>query len=175
MNMILRFIYLLLVVGQRKKVNMLDKVQTPFRVSFTDLDLLMHMNNGKYFSLMDLARLDMMIRCGAAKVLKDNKIYPVVAAETMVFKKSLKLFNTFYIETQVLGWDEKDFYLEQQFWREGEMYAKALVKARMLKKTGEKLSPADCLTLIGMSRNSPALPENLKTWLVSLETHTNNS
>jgi YbgC/YbaW family acyl-CoA thioester hydrolase len=108
MNMILRFIYLLLVVGQRKKVNMLDKVQTPFRVSFTDLDLLMHMNNGKYFSLMDLARLDMMIRCGAAKVLKDNKIYPVVAAETMVFKKSLKLFNTFYIETQVLGWDEKD-------------------------------------------------------------------
>jgi acyl-CoA thioesterase FadM len=169
MNMILRFIYLLIAVRFRKRVNLLDKVQTPFRVSITDLDLLMHMNNGKYFTLMDLARLDMMIRNGSATILRANNIYPVVAAETMIFKKSLKLFNKFYIETQVLGWDEKDFYLEQQFWCQGELYAKALVKARMLKKGGAKITPADCLTLIGQSVTSPTLPENLKVWLTSLE------
>ncbi|MES2217497.1 MAG: acyl-CoA thioesterase [Pseudomonadota bacterium] len=169
MNMILRFIYLLLVVSFRKKVKILDKVQTPFRVCITDLDLLMHMNNGKYFSIMDLARVDLMLRSGSAQILQTNGIYPVVVAETMHFRKSLKLFNTFNVETQLLGWDEKDFYVEQQFLRNDEIYARALVKARMLKRSGEKITPADCLTLVGSSRTSPPLPDYLKTWLTTTE------
>jgi acyl-CoA thioesterase FadM len=146
----------------------MDKAETSFRVWPTDLDILMHMNNGKYLSLMDLGRIDLMQRCGAAKVLKANKIFPVVAAETIHFRKSLKLFNSFIIESQLLAWDEKDFYLEQQFIRDGEVYARALVKARMLKKDG-KISPADCLTLLGESRTSPPQPEYLKAWLATAE------
>jgi YbgC/YbaW family acyl-CoA thioester hydrolase len=167
MNMIFRFIYLLLVSRFRKRAQLLEKVSTPFRVSITDLDLLMHMNNGKYLSLMDLARVDLMLRSGALQVLNHNKIYPVVAAETIHFKKSLKLFNKFDIQTQIMGWDEKDFYLEQEFFRNGEMYARAIVKARMLKSGGGKISPAECMTLIGGSTVSPELPDYIKAWLSS--------
>jgi YbgC/YbaW family acyl-CoA thioester hydrolase len=172
MNLLFRFLYLLIAMRFRPRLSsMFEKAQTPFRVWFTDLDLLMHMNNGKYLSLMDLARVDLMWRCGALQILRKNDIYPVLAAETITFKKSLRLFNSFYIQTQVLGWDEKDFYLEQQFFCNDELYARALVKARMLRSKGGKISPAECLTLTGNSTDSPIFPDYLQKWLDSLAIH----
>jgi len=46
-----------------------DVGRMTFRVVPTDLDVLGHMNNGVYFSLMDLGRIDLMIRTGAWKRL----------------------------------------------------------------------------------------------------------
>jgi acyl-CoA thioesterase FadM len=93
MNMLFRMFWFMFFGGSGKRLRLMDKAETSFRVWPTDLDILMHMNNGKYLSLMDLGRIDLMQRCGAAKVLKANKIFPVVAAETIHFRKSLKLFN----------------------------------------------------------------------------------
>ena len=172
MNLLFRLLYMLIVMRFRPPLTMMDKSLTPFRVWFTDLDLLRHMNNGKYFSLMDLARVDLMTRAGALRILDTNRIYPVLAAETMVFRKSLRLFNAFEIQTQILGWDEKDFYLEQHFIRKGEIYARALVKARMLSRDGGKVSTADILKILNVTTPSPAFPEHLQIWLQSLATTT---
>ena len=168
MNMMFRLLYFLLFNRNRQNLALLDKAMTPFRVWLTDLDILMHMNNGKYLSLMDLGRLDLLQRCGAARALDKEGIFPVLAAETITFRKSLKLLNKFFIQTQVLGWDEKYFYLEQSFIRNGDLYARALVKARMLKKSGDKIAPATCLNLFGASLASPVLPDYLQAWLQTL-------
>ena len=42
---------------------------TPFRCWFTDLDVLRHMNNGKYFSIMDLARVDRILKKSGGSVI----------------------------------------------------------------------------------------------------------
>lgn len=42
-----------------------EVARTGFRVWPTDLDVLMHMNNGVYLSIMDLGRIDLMARSGA--------------------------------------------------------------------------------------------------------------
>lgn len=99
----------------RSSLRMTDLCVTPFRVWPTDLDVLLHMNNGKYFSLMDIARTDLMIRAKTLKILSSKGIYPVVASESIKFKKSLNPFKKFEIQTQVLGWDDKNFYLKQDF------------------------------------------------------------
>jgi acyl-CoA thioesterase FadM len=165
MNLLFRFFYILLFARFQKPLDFLDKCRTNFRVMPTDLDLLMHMNNGKYCSLMDLARVDLMMRSGVAKIMKNNDYYPVLAAETIRFKKSLRLFKSFYIQTNIIAWDEKYFYLEQIFYRHDEIYAHAIVKARMLHKKGDKVSPADCLKAAGKDVPSPAFPDYLQSWI----------
>ena len=41
----------------------------------------------------------------------------VVVAETILFRRSLTLFQRFEIETRIVGWDERAFLLEQRFLR----------------------------------------------------------
>ncbi|MGH1468340.1 MAG: acyl-CoA thioesterase [Bdellovibrionales bacterium] len=146
-----------------------DECSTPFRVWFTDLDVLMHMNNGKYFSLMDLARVDLMIRNNAFSILNKRGIYPVVASESMKFKKSLELFLKFSIVSKVVGWDERNFYLEQRFKRSGKVYAHALVKAQFLKKTGGRVSPQEILEILKAEDVDLEPPAYIRGWNESLE------
>jgi len=90
-----RLIWLLLVVWFRKPSAALGPCKTPMRVWPNDLDIFLHMNNGAYLTIMDLARTDMMVRSGLATRILQNRWYPVVAAETIRFKKPLKLFHDF--------------------------------------------------------------------------------
>ncbi len=130
MNRWLRLLWLMLTIRSRPRVPPLGPCRTPFRTWFTDLDVFRHMNNGIYLTIMDLARLDLMLRSGFWRKLKEQGWYPVVVAETIQFRRSLNLFKRFEIETRVLGWDEKAVLLEQQFWSDGDVVAHALVRAR---------------------------------------------
>lgn len=64
MNLILRLLALPLLSRRRSKTSPLGPCRTPFRVWPTDLDILRHVNNGVYLSLMDLARVDLLSRAG---------------------------------------------------------------------------------------------------------------
>ena len=171
MNLIFRFLILVLTSGFKKKLNPFETCHTKFTVLPTDLDILIHMNNGMYFSLMDLGRVDFMIRTGLWAAISKKNWYPVVVSETMRFKKSLNPFQRFEIRTKTLGWDEKYFYLEQAFYRKDQICALAMVKARFLSKKGELISPQQILDLVTDHKHSPELPEYLKDWLKGDSAH----
>jgi acyl-CoA thioesterase FadM len=122
------------------------------------------MNNGKYFSLMDLARVDLMSRAGVLSEFSQMGWYPVVVAETMRFKKSIEPFDKFHIETVILGWDEKAFILRQRFIRADFVMAEAVVRARFLKKTGGSVMPKEALKVVGVSLESPSLESWVNEW-----------
>lgn len=165
MNLIWRFIWAVLFSKYNRPANFKDETSTTFRVLPTDVDLLFHMNNGRYFSFMDLGRINFMIRCGFFKQLREHKIYPVIASEMMRFKKSIGIWKQFSLSTKLLGWDEKFFYLLQQFKNENDdIYAFGLVKACFLTK-GKLLTTSDVLNIIDISENSPTLPDWVKTWV----------
>src|SRR5687768_11216133 len=147
MNLFFRLIWLAIAGRFRSRVGVLGPCRTPFRVLPTDLDVLRHVNNGVYLSLMDLARVDLMTRAGLAKRIAAKGWYPVVVAETIQFRRSLTLFEKFWIETRVLGWDEKAFVLEQRFVRGSEPIAAALVRARFLARGGGPVMPEEVLTV----------------------------
>lgn len=158
MNLILRLLWLQLAARLRSRCSVLGPVRTPFRVMPTDLDVLRHVNNGVYFSILDLARTDLILRSGLASELQRRGWYPVVAAEAMRFRRSLTLFQRFHVETVVLGWDEKAFFLEQHFVRNGDAIATALITARFLRRGGT-VTPAEVVALAGLPPESPAVPE----------------
>jgi acyl-CoA thioesterase FadM len=164
MNRLLRLLWLLLVSRWRTPVAPLATCITPFRVWPTDLDPLLHMNNGIYLCIMDLGRLDLMIRSGLWRLINARGWYTVVVAETIQFRRSLNLFQRFSISTQVLGWDEKAILIEQRYLRGDEVVAHALVRARVLKKGGGHVSPADFLQAAQVDPVSPPLEGYAARW-----------
>jgi acyl-CoA thioesterase FadM len=130
----------------------------------SDLDVLRHVNNGKYLSLLDLGRLDLLLRSGLARRLGRAGWYPVVAAEAIQFKASLRLFQAFQVETRVLGWDEKAFLLQQQFVRDGVIVARASIWARLLKRGGGSVSTREVLTAAGYDGPERPMPDWAKNW-----------
>src|SRR5687768_7148163 len=115
MNLFFRLLWTLVAARFRSRVPTLGPVQTPFRVWPTDLDVLMHVNNGVYLSMMDLGRIDLMTRSGLFATINERGWYPVVTAQTIQYRRSLKLFDRFDIVTRVLAWDDKTIMLEQRF------------------------------------------------------------
>lgn len=115
----------------------------------TDIDVLRHMNNGRYLSLFDLGRWDLLGRTGMIDAMKRNGWYAVVSAETVTFRKSLQLWQRFDVESRLLGHDDKAIYLEHRAVVDGEIYARAIIRARMLKRGGGTLSHQELFAAVG--------------------------
>lgn len=158
MNLFLRLLWLKLAGRFRPKSGLLGPIRTPFRVWPTDLDVLRHVNNGVYLSLLDVARMDLLTRAGLTGALKERGWFPVVTAESIGFNRSLELFQRFEVETRTLGWDDVAFYLHQSFLRDDEVIASALVVGRFLRREGGSVPTAEVAALAGVTE-SPTIPE----------------
>ncbi|HEY0994656.1 MAG TPA: acyl-CoA thioesterase, partial [Gemmatimonadaceae bacterium] len=125
MNLVFRLAWIALTARFRPRVDLLGPARTRFRVLPTDCDVLLHVNNGVYLSLMDLGRVDLMLRSGLFGELRSRGWYPVVAGLTIQYLASLNPFERFVIDTRIVGWDERSFYVEQRFLRGGAVVAQA--------------------------------------------------
>ena len=145
-----------------------DIARTNFITLPTDQDILRHMNNGVYLSIMDVARFDMLMRNGVWQIFKEKGWYPVVVAETISFRKSLTLWQRFQVESRILGFDEKAVYVEQRFVRpdatgEPEIYAQGFIRGRFLKRSGGVVNIDELLEAIGTPTGDP-VPDWLLSW-----------
>jgi acyl-CoA thioesterase FadM len=152
----------------------LEPWRTPLRVFPNDLDLLRHVNNGVYLTLMDIGRVDLLIRTGAQAAAASRGWYPVVVGETIRFRRSLRLWDRFEIITRVLGWDDRLVYLEQVFERRSasggpEVVAEAVVAARFLARTGGGVPAPDVAVAFGSVPQSPPLPPDVLAWARSIQ------
>jgi acyl-CoA thioesterase FadM len=164
MNLFLRLLLLFLTAAFRPRCQLFEPTRKRFIVWPPDLDVLFHVNNGVYLSMLDVARVDLMLRSGLATQLRRKGFYPVVAAETIRFRRSLQLFQVFQVETTVIGWDDKAFIIQHRFLRGEELVAEAMVRARFLRRGGGTVSSRELLDLVGRSEPSPALPAWIDAW-----------
>jgi acyl-CoA thioesterase FadM len=134
------------------------------RVMPNDLDLLRHVNNGIYLSLMDLGRMDLMLRSGQWQELGRRGWYPVAAAVTVSYRRSLQLWQKYVLETKVIGFDEKAMYVEQRFVRDNEVYAVGIMRGRFLKKSGGTVTVAELGELAGIDPSSMPIPGWMAAW-----------
>lgn len=170
MKLFFRLFWLILTQSFRARTDIVGPVDTKLRVYPNDLDIFLHVNNGVYFTYGDLARTDLMLRSNSFKLIRKKGWYPVVAAETMQFKKSLTVGQQFTVTTQVIAWTERAVYMEHTFKRGDKLIARALIDARFLSKSGGKVSTIELMSLLGIDRESPLQPEYLQRWLESTQT-----
>jgi YbgC/YbaW family acyl-CoA thioester hydrolase len=149
--------------------SILEPSVTRTRVRPGDLDFYWHVNNGVYLQMMDIARSNLLADLGAFPLLRRAGWYPVVAASTMTYRRSLRLGEAVEITTRVLGWDPRVVYLEQVFRSRGRLSARGVVAGRFLARAGHRVPATDVAALLGAGPTSPELPDDVAAWAAALD------
>jgi acyl-CoA thioesterase FadM len=130
----------------------------------TDIDILRHMNNGRYLSLFDLGRWDLLIRTGLFDAMNERGWYAVVSSETVTFRKSLQLWQRFDVQSRFIGHDDKAVFLEHRAVVDGEIYARVIVRSRMLRRTGGTVSNEELFAAVGKPEGVPEIDPWVHDW-----------
>lgn len=166
MNLWFRFIKVLITALFRTRLAPLGESVIRLRVWPNDLDLNGHMNNGRYLTLMDLGRFDLMFRTGMGRAAIRGGWAPIVGSATIRFRRPLNLFQAFELRSRVIGWDEKWFFIEQTFCRNQEFIGSGWIKG-LLKSRKGLVSTREVLAALNFALPSPDLPPGLRLWLQS--------
>ncbi len=121
------------------------------------------MNNGRYLTLMDSGRWDLISQIGLLTHMRKNRWITVLGGATIQFKRPLRPFQRFDLVTRIVGWDAKWFYVEQRFESEGKLVADALVRG-IFRAPGKSIPSVDVLAALGHAAPSPTLPPHVVTW-----------
>ena len=164
MNLYFRLLLFMVRVRFRRRLGIWDTSHVTFRVNPFDLDVMRHMNNGRYLTLMDLGRMDLMLRSRFWQRIADQGWYPVVAGQTITYRRSLLLWERFDLASRVIGHDDRWIYMEQVFRRDGQVVADAIVRARFLHRTGGSVPVDELIALVGPLPEHLTLPEWVTEW-----------
>ncbi|HEX4444306.1 MAG TPA: acyl-CoA thioesterase [Galbitalea sp.] len=168
MNLLLRTLLLMMTSRRRPPLDFREVGRVRMRVLPNDTDILRHVNNGIYLSLMDLGRFDLMIRSGYWARLRKLGWYPVATNTTMTYRRSLQTWQRYVLETKVIGFDDKAMYVEQRFVSNNEVYAVGYMRGRFLKRSGGTVSVAELGELAGLDPASMPVPEWVTNWVDSI-------
>lgn len=169
MNLYFRLLRVILKALFGRRLSPLDSSVLRFRCWPTDLDLNMHMNNGRYLTLMDLGRVDLMLRTGMGRVVFQQRWMPVIASAMVRFRRSLLPLRRFELHSRVVCWDEKWFFLEQRFVYGGRTVAIGLVKG-VIRRSGGTVPPSEIFDrVLGRHLQSPPMPEAVSAWSAAEE------
>jgi len=154
LNLYIRLIYTILHYWWQGRADPRKPMQLTFRVWPHDLDLNLHLNNGRYLTLMDLGRMQLLTRAGVIATVFKNKWMPLLGGAHIEYKKPLAPFRAFTLTTRVATWDKKWIYIEQQFHAAGELMAVAHVKALIRGRKGN-IPSAEFLKISGWEGDPP--------------------
>ncbi len=162
MNLWLRLIWCLVAARFRPALKLPDDASVlRFRVGLFDLDPSLHLNNGRYLTLMDLGRLDAILRSGLWRAARANKWVPIASSIMIRYRRELGFMQAFQLKTRVLCWDAHSVIMEQEFVfdsgpRDGQIAAHALFKGGLYdRKAGAFVPIARLIEIIGASAESP--------------------
>jgi acyl-CoA thioesterase FadM len=160
----LRLLRIRLAARRRPALGLHDVGRVEGRVGWTDIDELRHMNNGVYLSLMDHARLDLMLRSGAWARIRAAGVYPVVTAQTIAYRRSLVRGQRYVIESRIAGYTEKHVYIEQRFVVGGEIWERAFLEGRFLRDSGGVVPMSELAEIVGEDLAAHPAPAWLVEW-----------
>jgi acyl-CoA thioesterase FadM len=112
------------------------------------------MGNDKYYTLMNLGRIDLAIRLGWIRPMLQKKWKPAVIAVHILHRQELKCFQEFELRTRVIFFDKHFIWMEQVFECKGIMAAIAISKLTATDKQG--IAPV--ASKLGLSQQSLTNP-----------------
>lgn len=122
-----------------------------------DVDANIHMNNGRYQALADLGRISWFLRSGVLTRAGRQRALPVVSDVVAKFRRELRLWQPFVIETRLAGWEQRYLFLEHRFLVGGRVVG--LVAVRCVFKAGRRtIYPGELLGSLSARDQSPPLP-----------------
>jgi len=161
MNLWFRLIWLLMTTRFRERLEAPFGVsRLNFRVLPSDLDPNLHLNNGRYFTLADLGRLDLMLRGDLWNVARRKGWMPVLSGAIMRFRRELRPFQRFELQSRIIWWNDRNFVMEHRFVAERQgapdVAAIGLVRGGLYDRAARRfVPPADIFAVMGYDGPTP--------------------
>lgn len=160
-----------------KRIDALEPSRLRFHVLPNDLDLNVHMNNGRYLSVMDLGRTNMIFRNGLISEVLKRGYAAVLGSIQMRYRIQLAPFQAYDLESRIVCWDDKWAYMEQRFIiakgpKAGAVAAIALLKGGFYDpKTRTTVPMDDVVAMLGddTKKHSPEFPDYVQKWIEAEE------
>jgi acyl-CoA thioesterase FadM len=172
MNLWFRLIWYVLNLWRRPSLELpAQSSKLTLRVWPTDLDVSLHMNNGRYLTIMDLGRVDLMHGSGLLRLLLKHGWTPIASGINIRYRREMRAFDKFILETRLVCWSDVTVVMEQTFRfaggaRNGQVAARAFVKAGLYdRRTKAFVTVAKLLSLLGTTADSPAVPPDVEAFL----------
>lgn len=150
------------------RIGLLEQTRLEMRVRLTDCDMNLHVNNGRFLSLMDIGRIDHAGRSGLIDLFRRTGWNAVAGGVTIRFRRELRLGARYVLRTRCIGWDERWSFWEQSFERlDGQLAARAYAKVAVLDGDRQRLDSARVMHELGIDEPSPDLPAGVAAWQAS--------
>ena len=117
---------------RKSKLQITDESKIDFTVWPTDIDVSI-MNHAAIMTVMEMGRIDFIVRSGFFKLAREKKWYFPSASVSAQFIRPLKIFQKATVRTRVFHMNDKWIYIEQKVERAGKVMAICLVKATVKK------------------------------------------
>jgi acyl-CoA thioesterase FadM len=177
MNLWLRLLKVLLIARWQQALELPDGPSVlHFRAWPTDLDVSLHVNNGRYLTLMDLGRLDWMLRAGLWRAVIRHKWTPIASNVLIRFRREMRVFQAFRLETRLVTWDATNVVMEQVFVledgpRKGQIAARALFKGGLYDRKSRAFVPIRRLMEeVGAEADAPVPTPEVAAFLAAEDT-----
>ncbi len=130
-----------------------------------DLDLWKELNNGRTLTLLDLGRIPLARRVGLIDALRRNGWGMTVAGVTVRYRRRIRLFQRFEMQSRLLGWDRRFFYIDQTLWnRDGDCTTQAIYRMAITSAQGI-VPPEDVVPEISDTPPDFTLPDWVQGWI----------
>ena len=147
-------------------IDVLDESRISLRVLPNDVDYNLHLNNGRFLTIMDLGRTDWGMRARAWPRWMKLGWKPLAGSVTIRFDRSIEAMAGYELRSRIVCWDHKWTYFQQEFWNGEQRAAVAYVKV-VLKHGRRTVPPARAMAAMGLTDASPTMPAGVRHWLDS--------
>jgi len=162
MNLWFRLLICFLTARFRSRIR---STRTPSRLRLrawpSDCDFNLHVTNGRYQTIADLGRVDLMLRTGLAKVAFKRKWIPIISFTSVIYSRQIRIWRRFELESSLAYWNDKTTVFRHSFFirsgsRAGELAATLLAVGSLYDPAKREFVPADHLMeAVGVSEQSP--------------------
>ena len=149
------------------RIDPTEVLRTDMIVGPTEADL-RFVSNARYLLFMEVGRLELMLRTGILRHARRRGWTPLVAAQTIRYKRPLKRFQRFTLTTHLTGWDDRWFFIEHKIERRGRVMAFGAAKCCFRGEAGV-VAPAEAFSVLGIEEVGRALPGYVSPWLAAEE------
>lgn len=161
MNLYLRLLWLLITARFRGPLLPPFGVSSlNFRVWPHDIDSNLHLNNGRYFTIADLGRMDLMLRTNLLRTAVKRGWMPMLSGSIIRYRREIRTFRAFELQTRIVSWNDRNFVMEHRFIAEHngkkDTAAVALVRGGLYNRAERRfISPTEIFEVMGYSGPSP--------------------
>ena len=166
MNLYIRLLWTLFRAWRLPPISLGDTLEREFRVLPNDVDINMHMNNGRYMTLVDLLLIEYFVRSGYAKVLVSQGWRPMSGGAIVTYRRGLQPLQRYTLRFKLAASTEIWNYMRFEFIAKGKVCAVGYMKGAAVSKNG-LVSNQQSLDLLGLAPLTTKVPLAVQQWIES--------